>query len=523
MVTGGCWVVRLALGLIASVAVSAPALAGDGSSLPAPDGLRPQVEFWKKIFAEVSEWEAVIHDRQDLRRIYKVVPLHALRDSGASEETVRARRREIIAAEIEAVRDQLMRLHTYRGEPGRLNAEERRIAALFGDDRDAARFLLAAEANRVRAQTGLRERFAEAVRISGRYLPYMEAVFRREGLPVALTRLPFVESSFDATAYSRVGAAGLWQFMPATGRQFLRVDDAVDERRDPFLSTVAAARYLKGHYVALGAWPIAVTAYNHGRGGMQRAVREVGTTDIVEIIRRYEGRGFGFASKNFYASLVAAIEVERDAERHFGPIRREPPLELDSFRLPHYVAFGDLARIAPVDAVALADLNLPLSRQVREGQLRVPRGFALRLPAGTGAAFAARYGALAASAKHTGQRSLFATHRVQRGETLSSIARRHGTSVQRLMSDNGLRNPNHVRIGQVLRVRGAGRQAASAPPASARQPAVRTPVIHTVARGQTLSAIARRYGTTVAAIRRLNGITDPNQVRAGDRLRIPTS
>lgn len=504
------------------LALLAPALAAArvDAELPVPPGLRPQVEFWKKIFAEVSEWEAVIHDREDVRRIYRVVPLHGLRDSGADEAEIRARRREIVAAEIERVREQLLRLHTFRDEPARLSPEERRLAEMFAGERDPRRFLVAAEESRIRAQTGLRERMAEAVRIASRYLPYMESVFRGEGLPVALTRLPFVESSFDVTAYSRVGAAGLWQFMPATGRQFLRVDDVVDARRDPFAATVAAARYLKGHYAALGSWPVAVTAYNHGRGGMLRAVRQVGTTDIVEIIRRYDGPAFGFASKNFYAELIAVIEVERDAERYFGPIRREPPLVVDTFRVPDYVDFGELARIAPVDAQALIDLNLPLSAPVRRGELRVPRGYELRLPAGTAQEFRLRYAALPATAKHNGQRSVHTTHRVRAGETLSSIARRHGTSVQRLMADNGLRNPNHVRTGQVLKVRGAGGTAA--PAASRAAAPAPGPVIHTVASGQTLSAIASRYGTTVAAICRLNGITNPNQVRAGDRLRIPS-
>lgn len=517
---------RIALLLMVGAMAVAPlpVSASVDAPLPAPDGLRPQIDFWKRVFGEISEWEAIVHDREDLRRVYAIVPFHHLRDISTDESVIRERRREIVGAEIERIRDRLLRLHAYHRDPAQLTPEERALAELFRGDSDPQRFLKASDSARIRAQTGLRERFATAVRISGRYLPFIEGVFRREGLPIQLTRLPFVESSFDVTAYSKVGAAGLWQFMPATGRQFLRVDNVVDERRDPYASTIAAARYLKGHFAALGAWPIAVTAYNHGRGGMQRAVREVGTTDIVEIVRRYQGPAFGFASKNFYAELIAAIEVEREADKYFGPIRRDPPLEFDTFRVPDFVPFRELARISTLDEQALADWNLPLSREVRRGEILVPRGFELRLPSGTGEVFRMRYASLPAAAKQAGQRSVHRTHRVQSGETLSQIARRHGTTVARLMADNGLRNPNHIRVGQNLKVRGntasGGVRVAAAQPA-ARRPAA-GPVIHTVAPGQTLSAIASRYGTTVAAISRLNGITNPNQVRAGDRLRIPS-
>jgi len=488
--------------------------------LPVPAGLRPQVDFWKKVFAEFSEWDVVIHDREDLSRIYKVAAFGWLRDTIADEAAAVTRRREIVREEIEAIRGTLLRLHTYRDEPERWNAHERKVAAMFATDTDPHRFLLAAGENRIRAQTGLRERFAIAVRTAQRYLPYMERIFREEGLPLELTRLPFVESSFDVMAYSKVGAAGLWQFMPATARQYnMRVDDVVDERRDPFTSTVAAARFLKGNFAALGSWPVAITAYNHGRGGMMRAVKQLGTTDIMEIIRRYDGRTFGFASKNFYASFIAAIEVERDAARYFGPIPHEPPLVPDRFRLPHFVDFRELARLARIHEESLAELNIALSRQVRRGEVRVPRGYELRLPAGMGEAFRTRYAALSQSAKHDGQRSSHATHQVRRGETLSSIAARHGTSVGRLMADNGIRNPNHVRVGQRLKVRaGGGGGVAAAPQRSVTARAQ----VHKVEPGQTLSTIAKRYGTSVADIRRLNGISNPNHVRAGDRLRIPS-
>src|SRR5439155_792023 len=118
-----------------------------------------------------------------------------------------------------------------------------------------------------------------------------------EGFQVEGARLPHLESSFDLRAYSKAGAAGIWQFIPATGRRFMRVDALVDERRDPFASTRAAALYLREVHRLLNSWPLAITAYNHGPQGMARAVRQVGTTDIASIIRQYDGMAFGFAPR----------------------------------------------------------------------------------------------------------------------------------------------------------------------------------------------------------------------------------
>jgi membrane-bound lytic murein transglycosylase D len=156
------------------------------------------------------------------------------------------------------------------------------------------------------------------------YLPAMQAILRQHGVPEELAHLTLVESCFNLEAYSKVGAAGVWQFMPSTGRQYMTVDGAIDERRDPLRSTQAAAEHLRGDYEVLGTWPLAITAYNHGRGGMARAVRTVGTTDFGEISSNYRGPAFGFASRNFYPEFLAALEVVARSEDHFGEVREVP-------------------------------------------------------------------------------------------------------------------------------------------------------------------------------------------------------
>jgi membrane-bound lytic murein transglycosylase D len=151
-----------------------------------------------------------------------------------------------------------------------LSQREKRVVELFGVNADSNRLQQAASA--IRAQQGLRERFHLSLERSGRYRDVMTAIFRQYGLPKELIGLPHVESLFDYQAYSKAGAAGLWQFTRSTGRLFMTINDDVDERLDPLRSTEAAAKLLRLNYNALeGSWPLAITAYNHGLDGMRRA------------------------------------------------------------------------------------------------------------------------------------------------------------------------------------------------------------------------------------------------------------
>lgn len=484
-------------------------------ALPYPEALRPQVEFWTDVFGKYSRYQAVIHDSVYLDKVYAVLDFQSLYDR-YPEAKARRMRSARLKREVKKIRTALRNLHRHSARGGRLSGREREIRAMFADVDERHKFRKAAARGRLRTQTGVRERFREGLRISGRYLPEIERIFRQEGLPVELTRLPFVESSFNVDAYSKAGAAGVWQFIPSTGRLYLTINHVVDERRDPLLATRAAARLLKNNYAALKTWPLAVTAYNHGRAGMKRAVRRLGTRDITKIIRRYDGRTFGFASRNFYAELLAALEVERNAETYFGPIEREEPLTYDEVTLPHFVPLHDLATAAALDRDDLLGLNQSFGRLIRRGDLHVPRGHKLRIPAGTRDRFLARYAALDPDAKADRQAAAITTHRVRRGQTLGSIARRYGTNVRALTRINGLRSAHLIRVGQRLQVptRGEGIW----PAKNVRR--ITRATVHTVRRGESLDRIARRYKTTVAALTRLNNIRKPSLIRVGQKIRV---
>ena len=241
------------------------------------------------------------------------------------------------------------------------------------------RFVQAAEG--VRFQLGQADRFREGMQRSGTWGPHIADVLASKGLPPEISALPHVESSFNAAAYSKVGAAGLWQFMRSTGRRFLRIDDAVDERMDPFRATEAAAQLLDFNYRLLGSWPLALTAYNHGAAGMRRARDAMQTDDIVRIVRGYKSTTFGFASRNFYVSFLAALEIDRNPQRYFGNLDRHPEARFAEVEVPAFVPVAALERVIKIDRGTLKQLNPALLPSVWRGQRVVPKGYRLRLPA----------------------------------------------------------------------------------------------------------------------------------------------
>lgn len=363
-----------------------------GGHFPFPASLRPQVEFWKKIFGTYSKFQSVIHDAENMT-VYRVLDFRPLIDEeGLDEATVYQIKQDQTKLEIERIRSILLTLHQCNPHCQGLNAEEQKIWNLYRNVKERDKFQQAAGEGRLRSQTGIKERFAEGVRISRRYLKAMEAIFRQTGVPVELTRLPFIESSFNVQAYSKVGAAGIWQFMPATGRMYnMRINNLVDERRDPLIASEAAARFLKANYEKLGTWPLAITAYNHGPAGVAAAVEAMGTTDIATIIKSYRGSRFGFASRNFYPEFLAALQVEKNFEAHFGPLHTEAPLVHEEVTVELPIPLRTAARFAGTDEQEIVLLNPALSEMVRTGRAAIPRNYSLRIPSGASEGFVKAY------------------------------------------------------------------------------------------------------------------------------------
>ena len=204
----------------------------------------------------------------------------------------------------------------------------------------------------------------------------MQKIFRAEGLPMGLAYLPLVESSFNVRARSVVGAVGMWQFMPETGRKFMRIDEKVDERRDPFASTRAAARLLKENYRLLSNWPLAITAYNHGTDGIFRAIKTVESDNLVELIRSYQSPTFGFASKNFYAEFLAVVEIATNSDVYFPFLRAHRPVTLRAVALKRQAPLQATLKPAAISQGDFFEWNPALDPNAKF----IPVGYQIKLP-----------------------------------------------------------------------------------------------------------------------------------------------
>ena len=382
--------------------------------LPVEGEIGKSVDFWIRINTVYNSHQGVIHDAKYIDHIYEVLDFKKSKGrSGLVILKAKAKWNRL-----------LLSVHRKQLNPSSLTSEERKVFELFKDIDEPNKFLNAAHRKRLRFQLGQKDHFLAGLVQSGRFLPAMEEIFKKEGLPVELTRLPFVESSFNVKARSKVGASGIWQFMRSTAQLFIQVNDAVDERNDPYRATEAAAQLLKQNFDSLGSWPLAVTAYNHGRKAMMRAVRGVGSDALSDLMINYRQRNFGFASRNFFPELLAAVEIEKNAEHYFGRVKRAQSDSIQEVVLPDFVAMGDLVRILSWSPRELSELNPGLSEEVRRGCLLIPSGYHLRIPSDF-TDFWKKYAQIPLSSKVKAQRSIKygRTGRLKKCLTASLIAK----------------------------------------------------------------------------------------------------
>jgi membrane-bound lytic murein transglycosylase D len=344
---------------------------------PAPLELAPKVQFWQRVFAVWGRHQVALHDNRHLDLVYGVLTL-----PGPVGDTQTPEQRAFVSSHQDHLRAMLSQLEFKIASGAPLAAPEQALAAHIRAS-SGGPGAIAGASERLRGQRGMRERFKRGLEISGRYDAVFRSVFREAGLPEDLAYLPHVESSFQNHAASSVGAMGMWQFMPATAREFMMLNAAVDERRDPVASAQGAARYLSQAYNRLGAWPLALTSYNHGIGGMARAQSEFGN-DFVAIVRDYSGPRFGFASRNFYVEFLAVREIARNPQRFFPEgVRYEPPLRQDRIRLRQPVDAPTLASYYEVNLAELNSLNRAWKPVAQSGRIPLPAGTMVWLPAGT--------------------------------------------------------------------------------------------------------------------------------------------
>jgi membrane-bound lytic murein transglycosylase D len=368
--------------ILVVLAISAPAFAAERAELPTT-GLENRVDFWKKVFTQYGKDDIVIHDRVHVNLIYDIAD------------------NSNVDSKLSGVDHALKEIENNIDTPENLSLTAKQIReAIIAADVPVTKASVDELIENVHTQRGVKERFRDGIVRSGRYVESFRRIMESQGVIPELALLPLVESSFE-NAKSKAAALGVWQFTRSTGKLYLNINKKTDDRLDPLKSTHAAARLLHDNYSALGSWPLAITAYNHGRAGMVRAKSEVGP-DITKIISDYRGPVFGYASMNFYSEFLAAVDVYTNYQEYFGDLVLDKP------------APGSIPKVVTASAKTSTSMKAKTT--------------------------------LVAS------KTAASKYKVRNGDTLYDIANRFGTSIRELMAKNNLSRP-HIYTGQILLIR----------------------------------------------------------------------
>jgi membrane-bound lytic murein transglycosylase D len=414
-----------------------------------PAGLRTRVDFWKDIYTKYSTDQGILHDSLHVGVVYAEIDFRSImKDGNLTDRQKQKARRILVEDKKKEVRERLTKLAGVSSASD-LSGEDLRIWNLFSTFTEPNKFKDAAHKKRLRFQLGQSDRFLQGIYYSGRYLAEMENIFRQNGIPIELTRLPFVESSFNVKARSRVGASGIWQFMRYTGRRFMRINYAVDERNEPLRATEAAAKLFRLNYSMLNQWPLAVTGYNHGPAGVQRVVKKFNTDNIVDLVDERHGR-FGFASANFYACFLAALEVEKNANKYFAnQAQWDLPYETQKIQLTRNINKTLLLKWFQGNQDYAKEVNAHVQRSFWLGYAHLTTKEFIRVPKDQYAVAIEDLKSLpvipAATVAQGEQYYVIAP-----GETLSEIASQLGVSAHLLRELNGIDNPRRLRPGQKI-------------------------------------------------------------------------
>ncbi|HDP67349.1 MAG TPA: LysM peptidoglycan-binding domain-containing protein [Candidatus Marinimicrobia bacterium] len=347
------------------------------------------------------------------------------------------------------------------------------------------------------------ERFQEWLNNAGLYKEHMLPILKEYGLPEEIFYLALIESGYNPIAYSYAHAAGQWQFIASTGALYgLKRNWWIDERRDPIKSTYAAAKYLKKLYEEFDDWFLALAAYNTGELRVWRAIRREGTRDYWKL------RSLPKQTRNYIPTLMAGMTIALNPEKYGFENNPKETWRWDEITINGCYEFEDIARVCGISSSILKEYNPELRRWMTppdEDQ------YVLRVPVGKGERLAEKLAELPS----VESKPQWTTHTVRRGQTLSYIARKYGTSVSALISANNIRNKNQIKVGQVLRIPTSDYYAAAT--VSSDQDLI----IHVVKKGETLSEIGEKYGVSISKIRSLNDLYGKRYIYPRQKLKIP--
>jgi len=437
-----------------------PALGYSADTFAIPKGLEVNVKFWVDVYSKYNTDQGVLHDSDHIDLIYEELDfgsismrtdLNPYQKEAAKVRMVKDGKKRVI--------DMLERFSTLK-DGNSLSGKERKVWDYFEKIDEKNKFIVASKKNRLRFQLGQKDRVIQGIYFSGRYIEEFEKVFREAGLPVELARLPFVESSYNVLARSKVGASGLWQIMPYTMKGFMKRDPAIDLRNHPMEATRLAAKLLRINYNMLQSWPLALTGYNFGPSGVLRVTKKFQSRDIGDLV---QNKRFGFASRNFYASFLAALEVTSNAPKYLGAVSWSQTLDSVDIKLPLAVNYMDLMRWFDGDDLKTQIFNPHITRLARARGRAIPKGVVVSVPKVKLALVMKELESPEALKKAQSLASADGrmpstidvqpiTYRVRRGDNLRKIADHFGIPETEILSANNLGKARKLRPGQVIMI-----------------------------------------------------------------------
>ena len=488
------------------------------ASFPCPEEIHRRIDFWIQVFKGWGKEMAIFHDSTVPERVYLVL------DTGHGCSG-KARRR--IKANARAIRQSLEKLAAdVKAERQVTDRRQRHLLGLFpsGSSREIQR-----AARKVRCQSGVRDGFLAGLKRFNRYVGMVDHILAENNLPKDIRYLPFVESSYNPAAYSKAGAAGMWQIMPATARSLgLELNAALDERLDPEAATRAAARYLvdaTGKLMEASRSrqpgiaqetvnPFVITSYNYGVNGMRRAIHRIGP-DYMEVLNRYKSPAFQVAVKNFYASFLAARHVAKNADRYFPRMQSDSGTREIRLVLERATSMDRIKGVFGLSEAELKPLNRPLTRFIWNGWRLIPAGYRLSLPwrSHRWKREIARLSAMTPEKDVPGG----GTYIVRKGDTACGIARALRVNCSLLIRANDLGKRALIRVGQRLTI--PRKPASAALSVASRRSGA--PSSWTVKRGDTACGIARQTGVDCKELIRVNRLGRKARILVGQKLVIP--
>ena len=495
-----------------------------------PNSLLPRVAFWIEVFSRWDTNTAIFHDKENPQRVYSTIN----RKNGCR----RSRKGDSIDRERKRIKRSLNSLASAVEKNQALSSSQTKMRSLFVGESSSR---IRSATNRIRCQSGNKDRMREALSQFQRYRPAILEALEKQNLTPELQYLPFVESAFNPNAVSHVGAAGLWQIMPQTGRSLgLKVNNVVDERYDPLHATKAAALYFRNSVndlsetafengypvIAKNLNPFVITSYNYGVRGMERAIKQVGL-DYERLLVEYKSPSFQTAVKNFYASFLAARYVAKNASQFFGAIESvaTPANASSTIVLRRSTSAKRLSRSLGVDKKTLKAMNPAFRKVVWNNKALMPKGVGVNLPfEATG--YAASVAAMNKLPKEV-EKPGFIWHRVKRGQTACGIAEKYGASCRALRSLNNLDRKGTVYIGRKIKVPTksggisvAGSSGGSSSATSSDSSSIQQ---YTVRSGDTSCKIAKRFGMKCSEFLAINGLTFKSLIRVGQSVSVSSA